>query len=259
MIVKHGLGWKVQYYSIFQVALDKRPYIAETIGKLLVKYNTFDAKAILKISLKLPCLNFDASNTNEVALEFSLDKILKKRVEFIHSDAEILITISSDNASTVVSTDHAGSTTILSYKKRFHKEPPPPNTSNNPGMVIEPVQVNHATRSLYVNGLPYIGNGYYVSGVASLTIAEAKYFFQTMSTYSINQFMFYGIWERTPDYIMKLFDLAASYDSKIMYSLNFEEIKRSGPFNDTNLQWYKNMVSNITLVKNHRALLVINT
>ena len=241
---------QVTYINLFEVAVDKRPYVTETSGKLLVhKHASINSNDVKNITLYLPSLQlkwewekkdiaFSDFGRNELALEFTFEKFSNNNV---HSDVEIFITMATSD----------GKTTIFNYLKRFHKVSPPSKNSK-----VEIVQVNHATKHLIVNGNTYIGNGFYVSH-APMSIENATFFFRTMNSLNINQFMFYGMPSLENNYILQLFDTAYKHDCKILYQSvgDHSIIKNGGPFNNTDLPWYRHFINNITLVKDHPALL----
>jgi hypothetical protein len=235
----------VEYFNIFEVALDKRPYVHESSGQLLIRASQsyFQNETSFEVTANLQSIGKTWSwsevsstgklGTGEIVLDMPFDVGMLRS---LHTDITITISTPTIPGKTVT------------FEKRFHRVPPPTSVE------VEIVQVNHATRSLDVNGLPYQGNGFYVGSFPNVT-SNVSSLIDMWVSQNINQAMIYGLAEFPPQLQLDIFEIAAARGFKILYQLGTGavQVNHGGPFNRSSL--LDEMIANITLVKDQKALL----
>lgn len=263
----NGQNWtsyvKVYYYNLFEVALDKRPYIYENNAKLLIRTAAApqqggnnnilltDKEKHVNVEAYLPCINkrwnFKGvpwngmlETNHEISLDLPFDEEMPTT---IHNDIIVSISFNDDGRKDVKKQQ------LIKKEMRFHRVPPPPNHS------IEIVQVNHAKKSLDVNQQTYNGAGFYVSGISGSNLTMVQLMIEELKSVGINQAMFYGLSGLTPSIQLSIFKIASKINFKILYDLptGNVSINHGGPFNNTKL--LQDMINNVTLVKNETSLL----
>lgn len=145
-------------FSLVDVALDRRPFIGEKTGHLLLRTDSSLAGHTLSVMAELPAVpgtegrwafeDIDGrpiAAGGDVTLPFDLEGLPPS----IHNDMTISITIHG----------HGGvlAHSVLNKTHRFHRVPLPPK-----GAMVQPVQVDHARQGLLVAGKPWAGVGWYV-------------------------------------------------------------------------------------------------
>ena len=154
--VRNNVGWSlepqaVEYAFLIDVALDRRPYISETQGRLLLKCNaSLVGMSGVRIAATIPTLPAAATAAwrwEEVRLNSStiLTFDLSSLPATVNTDIEIRITGGSAGLN------------ITKYR-RFMRASPPVGA-------VEAVQVDHSTRAIVVGGKPFgLGSGWYMDG-----------------------------------------------------------------------------------------------
>ena len=149
--ISWSAGTRVAYYDPVEASFSMRPYIDESNGSLLlaphfsmVKYSTFD------VTLHLPFARADAQvyrwkDLNASNREHSLSFSLGGLPPTVNQDCRV-----------VVSFANGGPT--LERLRRLQRAPQLPANST-----VLPVQVDHATRSLRIDGRVWRGIGYYMA------------------------------------------------------------------------------------------------
>ena len=155
-------GTRAEWFESVAVAFGLRPYIAEETATLLVSADESVVKAShavgssshAKISMELPFASPPRTETwtaqqhaalhrEQTVLSFPLDGL----PDTINQDVKVTITLPRGQRITKL--------------KRLMRAPPLPSTSS-----ALPVQVDHSTRGLRVDGRPYLGVGWYLDGLA---------------------------------------------------------------------------------------------
>lgn len=158
---------EIEYYESVAVAFGLRPYINEAAGSLLllpdpevVTATSATGATSAEVSMELPFArpprteHWSATTSNgdnrkgllseaEQILTFSLDGLPAS----INQDVKITILLPSG-------------VTIVKWR-RLMRAPSLPS-----GSTVLPVQVDHSTKSLLVDGRPHSGTGFYLDGVA---------------------------------------------------------------------------------------------
>jgi len=133
--------------------------------------------------------------------------------------------------------------------RRFHRVPPPPATST-----VVPVQVDHATQGLQVDGQIWQGQGWYMSaknGWPAL-IEQIK---EQLIPMGVNVGMPYGLSSQPLAQQTEFLDACANVGFKVMYPLGTGAVKinHGGPFDQPAM--LKELISNVTFVRHHPAIL----
>jgi len=228
----------IEYYQLVDAALDRRPYISERFGHILL---TSDTKSLAGVSLKVSATlkaGIDKMWTwdgikggRDISLPFELDSLPNGT---IHND--ILITISGPTKELEKG---------VTIQRRFHKVPPPTTG-------VQAVQIDHERRGILLGGEPWIGQGWYVEKVDDLnwhSVRElARVVQYQLVPKGINQALFYGLNRRSPQDQILFLDLMHEIGFKVMYDVNDKH-----PY-DNNTAW-DSFLKNITRVMDHPALL----
>jgi hypothetical protein len=217
-------GTRVVYVETVRVALDRRPYVHETSGAVLLRSDAvlalargWDIKQSLDVSARLPAGGPEASWSwsgvaigKDVVLPFELSGLPLN----VHND--IVITVSY----------YQDASRIITKMRRFHRAAG--NTSNP--VAAEHVQVDHSRRGLLVSGKPWVGQGYYIGhGPGNSTDWDldvlADIIRATMVTKGINWGMVYGLGPsasyagHTPAKRTQFLDACAEMGFKVIYDL----------------------------------------
>ena len=148
--------------------------------------------------------------------------------------------------------------------RRLMRAPPLPR-----GSFVSPVQVDHSTKSLLIDGRPYSGVGFYLDAVdhphgALHNVSE--YIVKDAAPNRVNHGMVYRLYTFPPETQLRVMDQAASVGFRLMYELPSQlddcgEHYRPGRpwphtcFNDSASAGLKQLREAIALVKDHPALL----
>lgn len=255
---------KVEYYESVAVAFARRPFIAEPMGALLLMpaRDVMEAHASstsgVTVSLDLPFAKPPRtivwSSTNEKPL--------------LHEPEQIL-TFSFDGLPSTVNQDVQLTFSLASGQKftkwrRLMRVPPPPR-----GSFISPVQVDHGTKSLLLEGRPYDGVGFYLDALdhphgAFHNLSE--YIVKEAAPNRVGHGMIYRLYTFPAETQLHIMDQAASVGFHLMYELptqlddcgNQYRPGRPWPptcFNDTASAGLEQLRQAVALVKDHPALL----
>jgi hypothetical protein len=248
-------GLQVAYFEQIEVAIGRRPYIKEASGNLLVRSHKSLRGVKLLVKAELPAMGAaaawrwgDVSGGTDSVLNMDFDSTLGKNDAPVHND--LIITITWGQHEKVVK------------RRRFHRVPPLPA-----GSTVEPVQIDHAVAGLRVAGAQWIGQGWYVAAASNATAKRPDSVWNgdwkmlaDVITYDlvpkgINQGMIYGIQFASPADQIALLDACAAAGFKVMYSVGSGSvsINHGGPFDDPAL--LTDLKNNVSLVKDHPALL----
>ena len=202
---------RLTLFQLVDAALDRRPYLAESKGFILLRSDTTLMGHRLHVKATLPAVNkswewVDVEAGGEASLPFDLTALPSK---VIHND--ILVTISDPEDATL-----RGGVTI---QRRFHRIPTAPSPS------VESVQVDHTTKGLLVDGKPWVGQGWYVSYLVDVTWnitteAQLKKLANVvrydLAPRGINQLMFYGLYRYTPEAQLRFLDVCHEVGVKVI-------------------------------------------
>ena len=236
----------VTYFTPIDWALSKRPYIHETSGDILLRLdaNYFKPDEMFTISASLPAgdarwiWNLVATHATfpNYILPLSFERINASSTT-VHNDLKLTVLRLFDNTKFVQS-------------RRFHKVPPPPLTNT-----VVPVQVDHTTQGLLVNGTRWVGHGWFMQALPNNDwTALAEYIKRIFVPMGVNVAMPYGLGTQPLDVQTTFLDAMASIDFKIMYHTgSMKLINRGGPFNNASL--LANLKANITTFQHHPAIL----
>lgn len=256
-----GNGTRAEWYETVAVAYGLRPYINEVNASLLV-WADGDAPPIESVSLELPF----ATPPQTVTWAANSAPGLSSGVATLAFPlAGLPLTINQD---TVIRIALSGGRS-LTKTKRLMRAPPLPASST-----ALPVQVDHKTRGLRLDGRPYTGIGWYLDGLeagagdgigfASYT-NFTDYLVHAQAPLGMNQGMLYRLFTYPEDHQLAVLDELARGGFKVMYEVG-EQLSDCGDpiqaelrgipglcFNDTSqLAW---LHQRIKLVRDHPALL----
>ena len=265
-------GLPIEYVNLFSVALGRRPYISEPLGHLVFTSSDCSpemgchSNASLTVEAFLPAANKTwtwpnvPAGTDEL-LPLDFDGLPPR----IHNDMSISVTVHEKRHD-----QHPDDETFTVWR-RFMRVPPP-----DAGSSIEAVQLDATRGGILTGGKPFLGRGYYINRLNNNESIAASYTVpqgiseeirrlsgvtQPGDTPVINMGMLYGLGsDFDPDYlsptiVLSVLDAAAASGFKVMMDMTFPgvHIQAGGPFNNESmLHWLR---SNVTLVRNHTALL----
>ena len=240
----------VTYFPPVEWAISKRPYISETSGDILLRLDPeyFSSSEHFKISAELPAAGVNAQWTWDTAADATLlstfpNIVLPLTFEHlppnhapIHNDMRVSVTRVLD-----------GSTFVQS--RRFHRVPPPSANST-----VVPVQVDHTTRGLLVDGKSFIGNGFYMQQTTDWP-SLAEHVRDVLVPMGVNVGMTYGLSSASKAEQITFLDACFAAGFKVMYPLGTGDvhINHGGPFNRPSM--LKELIANVTFIQNHPALL----
>lgn len=253
------LSANVSYFVPVDFALSKRPYIYETSGAILLRFDPiyFNSKEEqFKVTAELPAAGPHATwawNSNDprdsdffstfpnVVLPLSF-LMLPPNVKSIHNDLSVTVTRISDGTNYIRS-------------RRFHRAPPPLNNATGSYS-----QIDHTTNSVLLNGKIFQIQGYYMgtdhpSNSSFWLDYELGIIKNKLVPSGLNVALFYDLQWEPIDIQMKFLDGCYEAGFKVMYPLmsTTRFINHGGPFNQPAL--LKNLIANITFMKDHPAIL----
>ena len=241
------IGLRVMYFTQFQVAVGRRPYITESTGHLLVQIDRSLHNKWIEISAVfagnhlarwvLPAANASA------ALPFALNSLPNE----VNNDMKISFRVGSASAPPTVAF------------RRLMRAPVPP-----PG--VEAVQVDHWTRSLLVNGSKqFDGNGWYMgsfgNGYQPEALNQLRRALPALVQQGINMGMVGNLNslyfnDSAGGYQEQFLNAAAKAGFKVIYPVvqgaNFS-IPGGGPYNHPAL--LQTIKLNVQRVRSHPAIL----
>jgi hypothetical protein len=246
---------RIDYVNLASIALGRRPYVAETAGHIVFRSDVSLTGSQLRVHASLPSVPGKAWDWSPVAggtdlmLPLSFDGLPER----VHNDMNITCTLPDGSS--------------FSVWRRFMKVPAPP-----PGSSIEPVQLDATRSGILIGGKPFIGRGYYISGLKNnesiperqrysvprgiaAEIARLTEVVKPGDPPVINMGEIYGLGGFSPADQLAVLDAAAAVGFKVQYDLQTPgiQIDKGGPFdNETSIQA---MTENVRLVRNHSALL----
>eukprot|EP01051_Picozoa_sp_SAG22_P015736 SAG22_NODE_2102_length_3010_cov_2.033322_2_plen_803_part_00 len=262
---------RVSFFSLVDAALDRRPYYSEPSGSLLLALDPslVAAKTTFVVKAQLPCAGPTAvwlwpglvANATEMALPLSF-AVLPKVPAMLHNDLVVTITLDPSHEAAVGGGGLGGGPAktpsspgrTITMLRRFMRVPPPPN-----GSAVEPVQVDHAARSLRVGGNLFNPVGWYVESDIPLNDLR-RTIVSEFAPRGVNVAMPYGLNSPTKHTVEELFeflDACHAVGFKIWWGLESAigpvNLQRGGPFDDdSKLVELKRQVE---LVKDHPAIL----
>ena len=236
---------RIRYLEQIEVALDRRPYVGESHGALLLRssfFESFDDR--LHVSASLPAVG---ASWEWKGVEANVDLVLNMSFEALPNDEihnDLLVTISWAPG---------GEQRSVTKRRRFHRVPPPSGT----GSVV---QVDHARAGLLVDGEVWIGQGWYLAAPSSTSWNNsldelASIIKYDLAPVGINQGMPYGLSVLPAEDQLAFLDAVHEAHFKVIYPVGQGNvsINHGGPFdNATRLEAIR---ANVSLVKDHPALL----
>ena len=234
-----GAGVEIAYAEQVSVALDRRPYVGEASGHLLVRSSIPGVDA-LNVTAELPCVGAswrwdDVKANADVVLDLDFSAL---SAEPIHND--IIVTLSFGE-------------TVITKRRRFHRVPVPPTAGGY-------VQVDHARAGLLVDGDPWIGQGWYVAAASNASWNNSLERLADVIVYEnapkgINQGMPYGLSVHPPKAQLAFLDAVHRVGFKVIYPVlsGNVSINHGGPFDDSDK--LEVLRASVELVREHPALL----
>ena len=174
--VQNNVGWStnpvpVKYSFLLDVAVGRRPYIAEARGHLLVRCNASLLGAVVTVTADLPSLAGPASGGRG---RWSWNGVTLNGSNVFGFELAGLPAAVNTDLRVVFSSPALPAGAVIKWR-RFMKAPPPAagpagNGGGGGGGGVEskaaavPVQVDHHRRGLLVGGQPFVGSGWYLAG-----------------------------------------------------------------------------------------------
>ena len=248
----------ITYFTPVDFAVSKRPYIYETSGDILLRFDPqyFKTTEGFKITADLPAggpkakwewninssCNIFATFPN-VILPLPFLSTLPPNTESIHNDMSVTVTRLLDGTKYVRS-------------RRFHRVPPP-SLDNS----VIPVQVDHTKKALLVGGQSFVMQGYYMGTDHPTNDSfwlqhELNVIKQKLVPNGLNVGMLYDLQNEPLNVQLQFLDGCHRAGFKVIYPVSHIgkiDINHGGPFNNKTL--LKELIANITFVKDHPALL----
>ena len=237
-----GLGNRITYYNLVDVAIGRRPYVSEAMGELLLRTDHAALAGVpLLVSAALPAAgpaahwSWSAVGGVDVSLPMELE-LLGPSTDPLHNDLVVNV---------------SWATRLVTKFRRFHRVPPPASSSR-----VEVVQVDHASRGLRVSGREWAGVGWYLAAASptswnnSLEVLARHV--AADSARGVNQGMVYGLMTRPAEEQLRFLDACAAVGFKVMYDLGTGlnvSINHGGPFDRPTL--LDALIANVTLVRHH--------
>lgn len=242
----------VAYATLLDVAIGRRPYLAETTGSLLIMSSPALQGLHLSIVAKLPCASWNTSwevdvSNRSIVLYFDL--------------AGMSLYINNDLQVAAYGIPWRNGPIVVCRRLIRHQLPtavaPTAPVAAGTSVVPEPAQVDHHIRALRVNGQPFVGQGWYVYGGfawaqrnISMLFApvkrQAELGIDLIVPYNLNDF-------NATDQHLYL-DWCHAAGVKVMYPM----VYFAGATNKQNYgndwesaQWLAEVRANVTLVKSH--------
>lgn len=258
-IEKIYLYANVSYFTPIDFAISKRPYIYETSGEILLRFDPiyFNKEEQFKVTAELPAAGSNAkwtwdsndqrnseffSTFPNVVLPLSFST-LPPNTESIHNDLSVTVTRISDGTNYIRS-------------RRFHRAPPPP--TNFTGSYS---QIDHKTNSVLLNGNIFQIQGYYMgtdhpTNESFWLDYELGIIKNQLVPNNLNVGLIYDLQNEPMDIQMKFLDECYKVGFKVMYPVLSNKwhrfINHGGPFNNQTM--LEELIDKITLMKDHPAI-----
>jgi hypothetical protein len=246
---------RVEYTFKFDVAVDRRPYIDESRGSLLVRCNeSLIGAAGISILATLPSMPAAASAgwswpnvtlTGEDAFEFEFGDALPPTV---NTDLKVVISRREGGSG-------AREVVLATKWRRFMRAAPP---ATGAGQGLAAAQVDHSTRGVLIGGEPFLGSGWYVAD-GFRTLESLMDAVSMQARVGDNQVMPYGLSERFDAAEQRsFFDHCASVGIKVIYPLAptvGKGMRNNYSRHWADPQWQDWVRGNVSIVANHSALL----
>jgi hypothetical protein len=253
--VRNNVGWSlepqpVEYAFLIDVALDRRPYIAEAQGALLLRCNaSLVGTAGVTVAATIPTLPAAATASwrwanvqlnSSTVLRFDLSSLPPTTV---NADIEIVIS--------------GGGGLNITKHRRFMRAP-------SAAGEVQAAQIDHATRGLLVGGDPFgLGTGWYIDGNEERlwkgNISAYAAAMERQASLGDNWVLPYGLSSRfTPSEQRWFLDRCAEQRVKVMMplapSIGGARDKDYDPWirDPAWLDWVR---GNVSLVSNHSSIL----
>jgi hypothetical protein len=122
------------------------------------------------------------------------------------------------------------------------------------GMTVVPVQVDHTTQGLLINGTRWMGHGWYMEALNNDWPALAEYIKLSLVPMGVNVAMTYNLNVQPISVQMTFLDAMQAIDFKIMYPAGSDQlINHGGPFNNATL--LASLKANISTFQHHPAVM----
>lgn len=266
--VANNVGWAtteipVEYAVLIDVALDRRPYLAELAGVLLIRCNHSLLGLVVDVAAVAPALPASATAgwrwprvvlNGSNLLRFELGLLPAT----VNTDLEVMVSSAATNGRQSVAAIR------VVKRRRLMRAPPVPAASKGG---VAPVQVDHSRRGLLVGGEPFLGSGWYADGNDARTwagsAADYAAAMQAQALVGDNQVMPYGLSTRfSPAEQLGFLDACGALGIRVIYPLAPTLARGTVPGRDRSYRelwgdpaWQRWVRGNITLVAGHPALL----
>eukprot|EP01044_Picomonas_judraskeda_P009072 COSAG03_NODE_1079_length_4874_cov_292.616335_2_plen_400_part_00 len=221
-------GTRVQYVETVSVAFGLRPFIREPNGTLLLEADpslvdelqqagAADQESV-RVTLKLPF-----APEGQQQLSWKGGGLLQRRQTVLYFSLAQLPTTVNQDVEIEISLPGGR---LLSKLRRLMRAPAPAATS-----FVQPVQVDHFSRSLRVDGRPFQGIGWYLDGLAINSLYPdgapgfagytnlTQYIVHRQAPEGINQGMIYRLFTYPPQHQLAVLDQLNAVGFKVMYEV----------------------------------------
>ena len=248
--VRNSAGWSVgqpvDYVYLLDIAIGRRPYVAETQGELLCRCNASlvghraSVTATLLSSSGMPTaarwhwpnVTLNASSI----LQFSLGSV---PTGFVNSD--LRVTVAFDRTELPAN--------VTKYRRLVRA----PSSS-----AVTEVQVDHSRRGILIGGQPYIGSGWYADGNSNWQHNLTAYLAVVTQQASVgdNLIMPYGLSRFNASEQQRFLDHCAQLGIKVIYPLApLISARMAWDSVLPSATWQAQLVGNLSVVQNSSALL----
>eukprot|EP01052_Picozoa_sp_SAG31_P029914 SAG31_NODE_3019_length_4784_cov_2.199360_6_plen_454_part_00 len=228
-------GTRVQYFETVSVAFGFRPFIYEKNGTLLLEADM----ALVEHLRSLPIADQERVSVT-LELPFAANRqitwrgngLLQKHQSILEFSLSQLPSTVNQDVKIVISLPGGRTFTKL---RRLMRAPPPAT-----GSFVQPVQVDHFTRSLRIDGRPFQGVGWYLDGLTIDSLYPngsapgfagftnlTQYIIHRQAPEGINQGMIYRLFTYPPEHQLAVLDQLNSVGFKVMYEVG-HQLNRCG-------------------------------
>ena len=246
---------ELTYIDLVDVTIGQRPYFSESFASLLVYSHLSlraDASAALHIRAMLPCANrswvwvqrpveTSAATVAEIPMLG-----LASLPEIVNADLKIEVTVSGGV--------HNG-THITKWRRLMRAATPVPSG-------VEPVYISHKTRSVFVDGRPFTGMGWFLDGhrpIALNDLTDVTAEIRRVAAQGVNQVLLYSLPLHAPSQVRVFMDEMSRLGVKVWVDLQPLGFTGGAGMNYStrwrSAQWRREVEGNITLFANHSATL----
>ena len=247
----------IVYYQLVNFAVGRRPYLSEATGNLLVTPAAELLGTTLTFTARLPCSGHGTGNASATRTwTWPPVHIANQTIMLPFSLAGLPGSINNDIGLTVDGVPGWSKGQLTKWRRLMRESAPAPPT-------VDPVQVDHHTAALLVNGRQFVGQGWYVYGGFAAALKNISLLFAPVRRHAalgVDMVMPYNLNDFNASDQLHYLDLCHAAGVKVLYPL--ADLGFTAGLNKQNYAkdwlnpaWVSAVRGNVTLVKSHPALL----